>query len=80
MGSGKSTVGIRLSYKMAMTVVDTDKLIEREQHKTISDIFSEEGEEAFRQMETDCIGRSRITARSSRSAAACRCGNRTGKS
>lgn len=57
MGSGKSTVGIRLSYKMAMTVVDTDKLIEREQHKTISDIFSEEGEEAFRQMETDCIGR-----------------------
>ena len=33
MGSGKTTVGIRLSYKMAMTVADTDKLIEKEQQK-----------------------------------------------
>lgn len=55
MGSGKSTVGIRLSYKMAMTVTDTDKWIEREHHKKISDIFAEDGEEAFRQMETDCL-------------------------
>ncbi len=55
MGSGKTTVGIRLSYKMAMTVVDTDKLIERQQNKKISDIFAGEGEEAFRQMETECL-------------------------
>lgn len=52
MGSGKSTVGIRLSYKLSMTVVDTDKLIEREQGVTISEIFASQGEEAFRQMET----------------------------
>lgn len=55
MGCGKSTIGIRLSYKMAMTVVDTDKLIEREQNKSISDIFREDGEEAFRHMETACL-------------------------
>lgn len=55
MGSGKSTIGIRLSYKMAMTVTDTDKLIEREQQRKISDIFAEDGEEAFRQMETECL-------------------------
>ena len=55
MGSGKSTIGIRLSYKMAMTVIDTDKLIEREQQKTISDIFAKDGEEAFRRMETVCL-------------------------
>lgn len=55
MGSGKTTIGIRLSYKMAMTVTDTDKMIEREQQKKISDIFAESGEEAFRQMETECL-------------------------
>ena len=55
MGSGKSTIGIRLSYKIAMTVIDTDKLIEREQQKNISDIFAEDGEEAFRRMETECL-------------------------
>lgn len=55
MGSGKTTVGIRLSYKMSMTVADTDKLIEHGKHKTISEIFAADGEEAFRQMETECL-------------------------
>ena len=55
MGSGKSTVGIRLSYKMFMTVVDTDKLIEKEQGMTISEIFDQKGEEEFRKLETACL-------------------------
>ena len=55
MGSGKTTVGIRLSYKLFMTVVDTDKLIEKEQGMTVSEIFEKEGEEAFREMETACL-------------------------
>ena len=29
MGSGKTTVGLRLSYKLRVPVEDTDKLIER---------------------------------------------------
>ncbi len=52
MGSGKSSIGIRLSYRMRRSVEDTDKLIERKQGKKISEIFAHEGEEYFREMET----------------------------
>lgn len=52
MGSGKSTIGIRLSYRLRYTVEDTDRLIEAHAGKTISEIFAQEGEEAFRRMET----------------------------
>ena len=55
MGCGKSSVGIRLSYQLRRTMIDTDKWIEQRQKKTISQIFQESGEEAFRQMETDCL-------------------------
>lgn len=55
MGCGKSTVGIRLSYRLRRVVEDTDKLIEKRAGKSISDIFKEEGEAAFRQMETKCL-------------------------
>lgn len=55
MGCGKSTVGIRLSYRMRRVVVDTDKLIEKKAGMTISAIFEKEGEERFRQMETECL-------------------------
>lgn len=52
MGSGKTTVGIRLSYRMRRVIEDTDKLIERKEGRTISEIFATEGEEYFRQTET----------------------------
>lgn len=55
MGCGKSTVGIRLSYRLRRIVEDTDKLIEKKTGKSISDIFKEEGEPCFRQMETECL-------------------------
>ena len=55
MGSGKSTMGIRLSYRMRRSVIDTDKLIERRQGKAIREIFAEEGEEYFRQLETEML-------------------------
>lgn len=55
MGCGKSSVGYRLSYALRRTLIDTDKLIEKQQNMTISQIFEEKGEQAFRQMETDCI-------------------------
>lgn len=57
MGSGKSTMGIRLSYRLRYPVEDTDKLIEAQAGKTISEIFAQEGEEAFRQMETQLLER-----------------------
>ena len=52
MGSGKTTVGIRLSYRMRRVIEDTDKLIEKKEGKTISEIFAQEGEAYFRQAET----------------------------
>lgn len=55
MGSGKSTVGIRLSYRLRRVVEDTDKLIEKRQKRRISDIFAVEGEAYFRQLETDML-------------------------
>lgn len=39
MGCGKSTIGRKLSFKIKMPYVDTDKLIENEQKTTVSHIF-----------------------------------------
>ena len=55
MGSGKTTVGLKLSYRMRMAVEDTDKLIERREGKTISEIFAENGEPYFRGLETELL-------------------------
>ena len=55
MGSGKSTLGIKLSYRMKQPYLDTDKYIERKTGRTISEIFETDGESTFRQMETDAL-------------------------
>lgn len=55
MGCGKTTVGKALSKEIGKPVLDTDVWIERKQQKTITEIFREDGEDAFREMETDCL-------------------------
>ncbi len=55
MGCGKSSVGVKLSYRLKRTLIDTDKWIEKKQNMTVSEIFASKGEEAFRRMETDCL-------------------------
>lgn len=55
MGCGKSSLGIKLSYRLKMPLIDTDKQIEREQGCTISEIFEKYGEEYFRQLETEAL-------------------------
>lgn len=55
MGSGKSTVGKELASRLKHTFVDTDKLIEEKQGCSITTIFKEQGEEVFRQMETELL-------------------------
>jgi len=52
MGSGKTSVGLRLSYKQRRPVEDTDKLIERREGVTVSEIFAGKGEAYFREAET----------------------------
>ena len=51
MGSGKTTIGRALAKKLDFQFVDIDLFIENRQRKTVSDIFSEKGETAFREME-----------------------------
>ena len=48
MGSGKTTLGLKLSYLLRMPVEDTDKIIERQEGRSISEIFADEGEAYFR--------------------------------
>ena len=55
MGCGKSTVGLRLSYRLRKPVIDTDKEIEKAEKRSISDIFQTEGEAYFRDKETECL-------------------------
>ena len=55
MGSGKTTVGIRLSYHMRRTLVDTDKEIEKRREMEISQIFAQKGEAYFRTLETELL-------------------------
>lgn len=55
MGAGKTTVGLKLSWKLRLPVDDTDKMIERKAKRSISEIFRTEGEEAFRRMETELL-------------------------
>jgi len=51
MGSGKSTTGRRLASHLKWTFIDLDELIEKSAGMKISNIFSEKGEDHFRQME-----------------------------
>ena len=51
MGAGKSSVGRVLAHKINKPFVDIDKLIEEKSGKSITNIFSENGEAAFRALE-----------------------------
>lgn len=63
MGCGKTTVGIRLSYRLRRAMEDTDKLIEKEEGRTISEIFKTDGEAFFRDLETECLKKLILTAK-----------------
>jgi len=55
MGSGKSTVGPVLAGKLGWNFVDLDREIEREQGKSIREIFEHQGESEFRRIEMNCL-------------------------
>lgn len=55
MGCGKTTVGQVLANASGRRFVDLDQYIERQQGKTISQIFAEGGEEPFRLLETRAV-------------------------
>ena len=51
MGCGKSTVGRNLARKTGKRFVDMDAYIEKKTGKTISEIFTDQGEDGFRDIE-----------------------------
>lgn len=55
MGSGKSTIGKQLAKKLKFEFIDFDELIEVQSGKKISEIFKGEGEQAFRNTETEIL-------------------------
>jgi len=55
MGSGKSTIGNLLSKKLRREFIDSDHYIEHKTGVDIPRIFDVEGEDGFRQRETDVL-------------------------
>ncbi len=55
MGTGKTSVGEQLSSRLGMHYVDTDDVVEQMSGRSISDIFAEDGEPAFRQLESEAV-------------------------
>ncbi|AGY56877.1 shikimate kinase [Gloeobacter kilaueensis] len=52
MGAGKSTVGRLLAQRLGYQFLDLDELIEQIGGSSISDIFAQQGEAAFRDLES----------------------------
>jgi shikimate kinase len=50
-GAGKTTVGTQLAARLGVPFTDTDAAIEAAAGKPVSDIFIEDGEAAFRELE-----------------------------
>lgn len=54
-GSGKSTIGRNLARRLRQEFLDSDELIVKKAGKTIREIFRQEGEPAFRDLEAQII-------------------------
>jgi len=61
MGSGKSTIGKSLANKLSLQFRDTDAVIEEQEKKTVSQIFIEDGEDAFRLIEKSVLRQELLT-------------------
>ncbi len=55
MGVGKSTVAAAVAKRLRRPLVDTDREVERRTGRSVREIFAEDGEAAFREMEADVV-------------------------
>ena len=55
MGCGKSKTGRKLAELLSYKYIDLDSLIEKLAKKSINQIFLDNGEEYFRELETHCL-------------------------
>ena len=61
MGSGKSTIGALIAQRLHLPFRDTDTVIEAESGRSVSEIFLEDGEEAFRALEKAVLRKELLT-------------------
>ncbi|MCF6158899.1 MAG: shikimate kinase [wastewater metagenome] len=54
-GTGKTTIGRILARRLGKGFVDADEYLEQKEKRTIRDIFQEDGEGVFREIETKVI-------------------------
>ncbi len=55
MGTGKSSTGQILAGQLKFRFLDTDAMIEERAGKPITDIFAQDGEAAFRELEREIV-------------------------
>ncbi len=55
MGSGKSSIGPMLARRLGYSFTDTDVLISSREGRSVAEIFAEQGESHFRQLERDVV-------------------------
>lgn len=55
MGSGKTSLAKRVSKRSGLPWIDTDKEIEKQEGRTVAEIFIEKGEKHFRNLESQFI-------------------------
>ena len=56
MGTGKTSVGRLVAEQLHFDYLDTDEVIQSRTGRTITEIFSTDGEAAFRKMEQELVG------------------------
>jgi shikimate kinase len=55
MGSGKTTVGRIIAERLGRPLFDSDAMIEARYGRTVREIFADDGEAAFRDIETEVL-------------------------
>lgn len=62
MGAGKTTIGRALAERMRRPLLDTDHMVEARAGRSVRRIFADDGEAAFRALESDALAAALVSA------------------